>query len=1162
MVDNEHSGGSPALRGYDYQRDVSVWAALQLLLPDGPGPAATELVIEPVSLEDLEVALAAPDDEPTPGLQAEGRTRLTIQVKYRDTDSWSAAQLRKLVEDRAKQGTRGPEPRERAKAQLLRAPSLRYLLITNQGVDADLAPIRVGSLTAHPAAGALPAGMALTPTEKTALAGRFAVLPSLVPGLLDAQIRELLAARGHVPSRGIDLAVERLRRAVEDRMRGLAAALTRAGVESIVRVAGGLPLADRELAEYRPPLALETAEQRLESDHAVLLVGPPGYGKSLTARWLVHQLRNEVPAFGVVDAGEGIAAVERALDTPGRSVIHLDDPWGNAGLSGEAQAWAAALPKLLWRATADKVFVITSRSDIYRWALGARPEPIWDRIGCVLDADSYPDETRWDILLGKVRREGGWREDLVTRHRGSILRGLKSPLALDRFAQLLGRCPSPAAANVDGLIEDAQVESIRRVVEEQVKGWPEGVRHATVLWAMLRGARGITPEQLRRLQLQLEEDGGPGDLDLEAFVEHFQPGTFELGPDIRLGAHSKVIEALEELVMLHRASARGMLDRTARALDDLRRQDPAFVPLLLGLVEATDAVAGSGVQLSSSARALVDPLVLEEFLAAGEREVESTLSRLIQLASDALPAARLARYLDRGEVDGEGERRHWMWKAPEITAEEIAAIQSDPASARVAAAWVTFLLPDARLYYDAEALLAWLAPFGFAPEEAFLGACERMLDILAFFHNETTVVEGALAGSEPPVGRVFALIEEMDERIERRQRLQGHEGNPWQAELDFTHQLHLQDRFEEEHAIVRDAAEGYVRARRRREGFAWIAEHARPDLILPAWAAAIEHGDPDPTPEELDAFFTAAGDNDRLRAIGLRVIGSHRVVGAVPRLLAALHSGTPEQRQAAVHAFNWLRAPASDAADLVIGAMEGLEEGEQVDVLIAAAHFDLWPGEGPTVVELVIQRAPADMQPIFQFASLVQRKSPREDLILAFRRIPAEQGDRLLETAPLQVAGPLLSCAAHEGRDVAAVAERWLLWDEVNAVGVAVEALAHVGTPDARAMVTRALEHGDYRVRRFALVALAQGASDDERRRILALADDTSAEVLHALAEAIGENGWEEGIRSSCACCGTGETTRATRKRDTRPPTSSRSRAQPPRRWGGFPGWTRRSSGS
>jgi len=1112
VVDNEHSGGSAALRGYDYQRDVSVWAALQLLLPGADGPAAAELVIEPVSAEDLEVALGAPGEEPTPGVQVEGRTRLTIQVKYRDTGSWSAAQFRKLVEDRVKQGTRGPEPRERAQSQLLRDQSLRYLLITNQGVDADLAPIRVESLTAQPAGGALPDGMTLRPAEERALAGRFAVLPSLVPQLLDAEIRTLLATRGHVPAGRIERAVDRLRRAVEDRMRGLAAALTRAGVESIVRVAGGLPVPDRELAEYRLPLALQTAEQRLASDHAVLLVGPPGYGKSLTARWLVHRLRNEVPAFDEVNAGEGIAAVERALGTPGRSVIYLDDPWGNAGLSGEAQAWAVALPKLLWRATPDKVFVITSRSDIYRRALGARPEPIWDRIACVLDADSYPDETRWAILLGKVRQEGGWRADLMDAHRGSLLRRLKSPLALDRFAQLLGRCPSPAAADVDRLIEDAQVESIRRVVEEQVKGWPEGVHHATVLWAMLRGARGIEPLQLRRLQLRLEEDAVPGYLDLEAFVEHFQPGTFELGSDIRVGAHSMVIEGLEALVTFHRGSARPMLDRTARALDDLRREDPAFLPLLLGLVDATAAVAGSGVQLSPSTRALVDQRVLETLLSAGEGEVESAIRSLIRRASDAVAAARLARYLDRGEADRDGGRPDWIWKAPKVAAEEIAAIRADPASARLVAAWVTYVLPDARSYYGTDALLAWLAPFGFALDGAFLDACERMLDILEFFHNSTTVVEGALAGQEPPFDRVFALIEEMDKRIEARQRLRGPEGNPWQAELDYAHQLHLQDRFEEEHAIVKTAVEGYVRARRRREGYGWFADHGRPDLILSAWAAAMEDGDPEPTAEELDAFFATAGDDDELRAKGLRVIGSRRVVAAVPRLTAALHSGTPEQRRGAVDAFNWLRAQASAITDLVLAAMEGLSEGEQVDVLLAAARFDRWPGEGPAVVDLVMERAPDGMQAIFRFASLVHGNTPREDLLVAFRRIPPEQVDRLLETAPLPVAGPLLSCASQEGRDVAAVAERWLLWDEVDAVGFAVEALALVSTPDARAMVARALEHGDYRVRRFALVELAQGASDDERRRILALAGDPSAEVLHALAESINENGWEEGI--------------------------------------------------
>jgi hypothetical protein len=64
MTDDDHtsdnaSGGGPSLEGYFYQVDVSVWAALDLLLAK---KLAQQLVLEPASKEDLEATLA--ENEP------------------------------------------------------------------------------------------------------------------------------------------------------------------------------------------------------------------------------------------------------------------------------------------------------------------------------------------------------------------------------------------------------------------------------------------------------------------------------------------------------------------------------------------------------------------------------------------------------------------------------------------------------------------------------------------------------------------------------------------------------------------------------------------------------------------------------------------------------------------------------------------------------------------------------------------------------------------------------------------------------------------------------------------------------------------------------------------------------------------------------------------
>jgi hypothetical protein len=62
--DERAAGGSGrhSIAGYEYQIDVSVWLALDLVLANR---LTHELILEPASEEDIEAELAA--DEPGPG---------------------------------------------------------------------------------------------------------------------------------------------------------------------------------------------------------------------------------------------------------------------------------------------------------------------------------------------------------------------------------------------------------------------------------------------------------------------------------------------------------------------------------------------------------------------------------------------------------------------------------------------------------------------------------------------------------------------------------------------------------------------------------------------------------------------------------------------------------------------------------------------------------------------------------------------------------------------------------------------------------------------------------------------------------------------------------------------------------------------------------------
>lgn len=112
--------GRDGLAGYEYQMDVSVWLALDLLLAN---KQAHELVLEPASQEDLEAKL----EQHEPGRATErmriGNYVLVVQAKLRTGDAWTAAGIKALL-------AYGSEDRVSA-AKRLADSNVRYLLVTS-----------------------------------------------------------------------------------------------------------------------------------------------------------------------------------------------------------------------------------------------------------------------------------------------------------------------------------------------------------------------------------------------------------------------------------------------------------------------------------------------------------------------------------------------------------------------------------------------------------------------------------------------------------------------------------------------------------------------------------------------------------------------------------------------------------------------------------------------------------------------------------------------------------------------------------------------------------------------------------------------------------------------------------------------------------------------
>src|SRR5260221_4696478 len=125
------SGGATAAQaGYEYQLNVSVLAALRLLLIT---KSATRITLEPANEEDLEADLApAQAGRVMPSANLASGYKLVVQVKFRGGEPWSIEDFDGLL----KHGER----RTPAKYHL-DDPDAHFLLVTNadaKGLARDL----------------------------------------------------------------------------------------------------------------------------------------------------------------------------------------------------------------------------------------------------------------------------------------------------------------------------------------------------------------------------------------------------------------------------------------------------------------------------------------------------------------------------------------------------------------------------------------------------------------------------------------------------------------------------------------------------------------------------------------------------------------------------------------------------------------------------------------------------------------------------------------------------------------------------------------------------------------------------------------------------------------------------------------------------------------
>jgi hypothetical protein len=288
--------GNPGYAGYEYQIDVTMWVALDLIIAK---EATRMMVIEPPSDEDIEAAVTNSDSAALGLSTGRNHYALILQIKSRSTEPWTTAALAPILLGEGKSSV-GSKARQRPLSTLAADAQRRYVFVTNESLAGPLRPYSGEHLLDFPDVKTLPphARQGYNAAQQALIAPRIALCAGFTTERLHHLIARLLTEHGHVPSNNHKACIADLADAVRMRMRGhIKGQLTQADLVQILTRHGGSVLPTRAMDHYVRPRSYEAIRSALAKQHAVVIAGPSGTGKTLTADILEQELRKADPPY-------------------------------------------------------------------------------------------------------------------------------------------------------------------------------------------------------------------------------------------------------------------------------------------------------------------------------------------------------------------------------------------------------------------------------------------------------------------------------------------------------------------------------------------------------------------------------------------------------------------------------------------------------------------------------------------------------------------------------------------------------------------------------------------------------------------------------------------------------------------------------------------------
>lgn len=685
-ADGGAGSGAASLAGYEYQIDVSVWLALDLVLVS---QLTDKLELEPASQEDLEAELA--DTVPSrlvSRVPMKGYT-LIVQAKRRGGDAWTPSTLRTLLKH-------GSDNRKSA-AERLKNPDARYLLVTSAGLNGPAKKLGRRHAGSWPRPDTMPEVISKAFTHS--LAGRVAVVANQDDERLAGDIDRLLLEGCRIPKARLEDCRRKLREDARARIaRAGGGQWLRSELEEVIRAHDGYLASTPELEHYVHPTNWAELRSAMAERSAAIIIGTSGTGKTLATKMLYEELRKDVTGLSRRPVLLGPTELQNDA-TPRPVLFDIEDPWGRFDFDPASRPWNDQLSDVLASARPDAMVIATSRHDVAlaSGALGSVKQWV-----VKLEAENYGPKERRTLYRTRI---DSLPRDLQALARGAertVLDELATPLEIQKFFDAMRVQDRKGLGNPPGFVQDAISSAHQNSIESTIIGQIEqrkDVAVAAVVYGLLSASGKVTRSVLREIEDALADRGVDLGRGVSPLVDFFVAAR-----NLRQGEggivtyyHPRVEAGVTRT--LEKPEHRQVVRRTLRQLIELLVSDDG-PGAEWGAGASARILAAVREKFGVSCGAVAAPRIdawLDARLLEGGKDFEAHIELAAEAASSESNGGELARFLRHrpdktfGTFDSWGSPGHgedWYQKRA-----------ADPATRTILETFVREILPRDRTHF-------------------------------------------------------------------------------------------------------------------------------------------------------------------------------------------------------------------------------------------------------------------------------------------------------------------------------------------------------------------------------------------------------------------------------------------------------------------------------